>query len=225
MRSPYCGSSLGSSTIRRAATTTPGGGGPFSLSGKSDVGIRIQKKHSTCMFPFSLPSRKWTPEWVPYSPKFLSTNDNNILWLRSNLVSGITSYIQGGSFVNTWICNWALTWCSFPPAFFAQVHHHDEQFRYPWHQIRVPFRLRLHIWNRHSASWLKVRKVSTPTGGDSSVVFMRWCLSITFSNFSLMGAGFVAVIAPAISYPIENACSFVFPGSELIIMLTTIQTT
>ena len=31
MRSPYCGSSFGSSSIRRAATVTPGGGGTLSL--------------------------------------------------------------------------------------------------------------------------------------------------------------------------------------------------
>jgi hypothetical protein len=38
---------------------------------------------------------------------------------------------------------------------------------------------------------------------------------MTFSNFSLIGAGFCAVMAAAISFPIANACSLVFPRRYL----------
>lgn len=35
---------------------------------------------------------------------------------------------------------------------------------------------------------------------------------LTFSNLSLMGEGFMTVIVSAMSYPIRNAWSLVFPG-------------
>ena len=38
---------------------------------------------------------------------------------------------------------------------------------------------------------------------------------MTFSNFSLIGAGFCAVMTAAISFPIANACSLVFPRRYL----------
>lgn len=39
---------------------------------------------------------------------------------------------------------------------------------------------------------------------------------VTFSNLSLIGAGFMDVIVSAISYPMVKACSLVLPGKELI---------
>ena len=37
-------------------------------------------------------------------------------------------------------------------------------------------------------------------------------IGLTFSNFNFIGEGFITVIVSAMSYPIRNAWSLVFPG-------------
>ena len=53
-RSPYCGSSFGSSSIRRAATVTPGGGGTLSLY-RAKISIRSPRSIETTLTDLYVP--------------------------------------------------------------------------------------------------------------------------------------------------------------------------
>jgi hypothetical protein len=99
------------------------------------------------------------------------------------------------------------SWGRLPRSSAEQMFHLVEQFQCLSHRIQVICPSAFRIWIRHTVSSREGHRDDTPRRKVKTVEGDH-----TFSNFNLIGRGFIRVIVSAMSSPISNASSRDFPG-------------